>query len=42
MIAVFCFSIVIGIYSYTIWAIQQEKFLDDFEMPDEIDHTQKN
>jgi len=41
LIAVFCFSIVIGIYSYTIWAIQQEKFLDDFEMPDEIDHTQK-
>ena len=41
MIAAFCFSLVIGIYSYTIWAIQQEKFLDDFEMPEEIDRTKK-
>merc|ERR1712131_306569 len=41
MIAGTCFGIVIGIYSYTIWAIQQEKFLDDFDMPEEIDRTQK-
>jgi len=41
LIAAFCFSLVIGIYSYTIWAIQQEKFLDDFEMPEEIDRTQE-
>lgn len=25
---------VIGIYSYTIYAVQQEKFLNDFEMPE--------
>jgi len=42
MIAGTCFGIVIGIYSYTIWAIQQEKFLDDFDMPEEIDRTQKD
>ena len=41
MIAGTCFGIVVGIYSYTIFAIQQEKFLDDFEMPEEIDRTQK-
>ena len=41
MIAAFCFSLVSGIYSYTIWAIQQEKFLDDFDMPEEIDRSQK-
>ena len=27
--------------SYTIWAIQQEKFLDDFDMPEEIDRTRE-
>merc|ERR1712141_474450 len=42
IIAGTCFGIVIGIYSYTIWAIQQEKFLDDFEMPEEIDRTKKD
>jgi hypothetical protein len=31
-----------GIYSYTIYAIQQEKFLDDFDMPEEIDRTKKD
>ena len=41
MIATFCFSLVIGIYSYTLYAIQQEKFLDDFEMPEDIDRTKK-
>lgn len=25
---------VIGIYSYTIYAVKQEKFLNDFEMPE--------
>lgn len=39
MIAAFCFSLVLGIYFYTIFAIKQEKFLDDFDMPDEIDRT---
>merc|ERR1711997_1144217 len=42
IIAGTCFGIVIGIYSYTIFAIQQEKFLDDFEMPEEIDRTKKD
>jgi len=42
IIAGFCFSLVIGIYSYTIFAIQQEKFLDDFEMPEEIDRTKSD
>ena len=42
IIAGTCFGIVIGIYSYTIWAIQQEKFLDDFDMPEEIDRTKKD
>jgi len=37
IIAFTCFCIVVGIYSYTMFAIQQEKFLDDFEMPEEID-----
>merc|ERR1712079_856611 len=41
MIAGTCFGIVIGIYSYTIFAIQQEKFLDDFDMPEEIDRTKQ-
>ncbi|XP_023326629.1 cytochrome c oxidase assembly factor 3, mitochondrial isoform X1 [Eurytemora carolleeae] len=41
MIAAFCFSLVIGIYSYTMFAIQQEKFLDDFDMPEDIDRTEK-
>merc|ERR1711936_87779 len=40
IIAGTCFGIVIC--SYTIWAIQQEKFLDDFEMPEEIDRTKKD
>merc|ERR1711997_149072 len=42
IIAGTCFGIVIGIYSYTIFAIQQEKFLDDFDMPEEIDRTKKD
>ena len=31
-----------GIYAYTIFAIQQERFLDDFDMPEEIDRTKKD
>jgi cytochrome c oxidase assembly factor 3 len=27
---------VISIYSYTIWGIKQEKFLDDFNEPEKI------
>lgn len=25
---------VVGIYAYTIYSVKQEKFLDDFEMPE--------
>merc|ERR1719153_142188 len=35
LIASICFTMVGTIYGYTIWAIQQEKFLDDFDMPEE-------
>lgn len=35
-IAVTCFAIAISIYSYTMYAIKQERFLDDFEMPDPL------
>lgn len=27
---------VISIYSYTVWAIKQEKFLDDFNQPEKV------
>ncbi|XP_020291715.1 cytochrome c oxidase assembly factor 3, mitochondrial [Pseudomyrmex gracilis] len=27
---------VIGIYSYTIYSVKQEKFLDDFEIPEKV------
>lgn len=27
---------VVSIYSYTLWAIKQEKFLDDFEEPEKL------
>ena len=30
---------VISIYSYTMWAIQQESFLDDLNEPDKISNT---
>lgn len=29
-------SIVVGIYGYTIYAVKQETFLDDFEQPAKI------
>jgi hypothetical protein len=41
MIASFCFSLVVAIYAYTMLAIQQEKFLDDFDFPEDIDITKK-
>lgn len=28
-----CTALAVGIYTYTIFAIKQEKFLDDFEQP---------
>ena len=31
-----CITIAISIYAYTIFAMKQETFLDDFEMPDPV------
>lgn len=31
-----CITIAITIYAYTIFAMKQETFLDDFEMPDPL------
>ena len=31
----------IAIYGYTIYAIKQERFLDDFEMPDPLDESER-
>jgi len=39
MIAGTCLLTAVGIYSYTMFAMKQEKFLDDFDMPEEIDNT---
>ena len=36
LIASICFFIAISIYGYTMYAIKQERFLDDFEMPDPL------
>ena len=35
-IGITCALIAVSIYLYTIYAIKQEKFLDDFEMPDPL------
>ncbi len=39
MVGLTCFAIVVGIYCYTIFAIKQEQFLDDFDMPDPTEET---
>lgn len=36
MIGSTCIAIAISIYAYTIFAMKQETFLDDFEMPDPL------
>lgn len=36
-----CFAIAIGIYGYTIYAMKQERFLDDFEMPDPLEESER-
>jgi len=41
MIGLACLGIAGGIYGYTIYAMKQEKFLDDFDMPDELDEDQR-
>jgi len=35
-VAGFCFATIIGIYAYTIVAMKQETFLDDFEVPNPL------
>jgi len=35
-VAAFCVSSIIAIYGYTIWAMRQETFLDDFEVPNPL------
>jgi len=34
-----CFGMAVGIYVYTIYAMKQEKFLDDFDMPDPLEES---
>lgn len=41
MIAATCIGVALSIYGYTIYAIKQEKFLDDFEMPDPLDESER-
>lgn len=36
-VAAVCISIAASIYAYTIFAIKQETFLDDFDMPDPME-----
>ncbi len=36
-----CIAIAISIYAYTIYAIKQERFLDDFEMPDPLAESER-
>lgn len=40
-IAGFCFFLIAAIYSYTIFAIKQETFLDDFDMPDPLEEKDR-
>ena len=36
-IAGLCFALAGSIYAYTIYAMKQEKFLDDFDLPDPME-----
>ena len=36
-VALTCVAVIISIYAYTIFAMKQEEFLDDFEMPDPLE-----
>ena len=36
-VAAFCISAIVSIYGYTIWAMRQETFLDDFEVPRHVE-----
>jgi hypothetical protein len=42
VIGLLCATVACSIYGYTIYAIKQEKFLDDFEMPDPLDETDRS
>jgi len=42
MIGGTCMGIAISIYAYTIFAMKQETFLDDFEMPDPLLGEERN
>jgi hypothetical protein len=35
-------GLAIAIYAYSIYAIKQEKFLDDFDMPDPLDEKDRS
>jgi len=37
-----CLGVAVGIYVYTIYSIQQEKFLDDFDMPDPLEEQDRS
>ena len=37
-----CLAVAVGIYAFTIFSIKQEKFLDDFEMPDPLEEPVTN
>ena len=36
-----CLTLAVGIYGYTIYAMKQEQFLDDFEMPDPLEEEER-
>ena len=36
-----CVTLAISIYAYTIYAMKQEQFLDDFEMPDPLEESER-
>ena len=42
MIGCTCIAIAISIYAYTIFAMKQETFLDDFDMPDPLLEEDRN
>ena len=41
LIGITCMTIAISIYAYTIFAMKQETFLDDFEMPDPLQEEER-
>jgi len=41
-VAAFCLSSIAAIYGYTIWAMRQETFLDDFEVPNPLPEDEED